>query len=519
MPRCRAVNPLGEMAGEQVCRWLQCCVRLQPGPRKRHKLRQHMLVALAPRPRQALLSQVLALPGVLMDIKCQLVEVLGDGTTRTADLTPGGPLFIDEVFHLYRSLTMAALINLTLLGVVCDVRSPTDRRYLPDVNVTFHRLVDHFRHLVWVTLSGVADGIVLATLGANCHALQYLDVSGSPQVDDEGVSRLLLQGKINLSDLSNLATAPLPPTSPCCATLTFLGVSETETSPASTVLLLRCLHQVTSLGGFINEGSLIEVLEVLQAGGAADWPTSLTKVWEPRILPRQAPLLAAACPALTSLVTEDASVPTVSLLPPLQELTIDLIMRGVSGQLYDMLEARGTTLTHFVLEKNINCPLELTFLMDVAPQLRHLKACLYLGQGCEATNWVTLTSAVVGVTTSKAMVALLTHTPALRHLTVSLEPEPYTETWRDLDDSVLGQVIDGGGLDSLEKLVVTKCGVTFTGLQLLLLHCQHLELVASLIEWPAITQDDIHLLREQIIHNNLCLDLQLQVDAPLKPVS
>ena len=478
-----------------------------------------MLAALAPRPRQALLSQVLAMRGLVMETKCQLVEVLGDGTTRSADLIPGGSLFVDEVFHLYRSLTMAALVNLTHLGMVCDVRSPSDRRFLPDVNVTFHRLVGHLRHLVWVTLAGVADGTILAALGANCHSLQYLDVSGSPRVDDVGVSKLLLQGRTNLRDLSLLATVPLPPTSPCCATLTFLDVSQTETSAASTVLLMRCLHQVTSLGGSISDETLLKVLQVLQAGGAADWPTSLTKVWEARILPHQAPIWAAACPALTTLNTEESSVPAVSLLPPLQELTIDLSMRGDSGPLYDMLKVRGSTLTHFVLEGNINCPLEVTFLMDAAPQLRHLKACLYMGEGCEVAGWASLASAVVGVTTCKAVVALLTHTPALRRLMLSLEPEPYEETWRDLNDSVFGQVVGGAGLECLEQLVVAKCGLTSTGLQLLLLHCQHLELVAPLIEWPAITQDDLHLLREQIACNNWCLDLLQHLEVPLKPVS
>ncbi|MPC24727.1 hypothetical protein E2C01_017821 [Portunus trituberculatus] len=519
MPRCRGVSPLREVAGECVFRWLKWSLRLQPGPRDRQKLRQHMLNTLAPRPRQALLSQVLAMPNVVMDTKCQLVEVLGDTTTWCADLTPGGELYVDEVFHLYRSLTMAGLINITHLGMMCNIQSLADRRYLPDVNSTFYRLMGHLRHLVWVTLCGVADNTMLAALGANCHALQYLDVSSSPRVDDVGVGKLLLRGKINMRDLSLLASAPLPPTSPCCASLTFLGVSQTEAGVASVVLLLRCLRQITSLGGCISDGSMVDVLQVLKAGGVADWPTSLTKVWEPRVLPHHAPLLVAACPALHSLITQEVSVSSVSLLPPLLELTIDLCLRGDTELLYEMLETSGSTLTHFVLEGNINCPLEMSFLMSAAPQLRHLKACVYLEEGCEVQGWASLASAEVGVTTCKGIVALLTHTPALRRLTLSLEPEPYAETWRDLDDGVLGQVMGGGGLEALEQLVVTRCGMTPSGLESLMLHCQHLELVAPLIQWPAITLDDLVLLRKQIVCSNWCLDLQLSLESPLKPVA
>ena len=459
------------------------------------------------------------MPDVVMDIKCQLVEVLGDTTTWCVDLTPVGQLYIDEVFHLYRSLTLAGLVNVTHLGMMCNVKSLSDRRYLPDVNSTFYRLMGHLRHLVWVTLCGVADNTMLAALGANCHVLQYLDVSSSPRVDDLGVGKLLLQGRINLRNLSLLASAPLPPTSLCCASLTFLGVSHTEAGVASVVLILRCLRQATSLGGCISDGSLVEVLEVMKAGGIADWPTSLTKVWEPRVLPHHAPILAAGCPALHSLTTQEISVSSVSLLPPLLELTIDLCLRGDEEPLYDMLEISGSTLTHFVLEGNINCPLEMTILMDAAPQLRHLKACVYLGDGCEVRGWASLASAEVGVTTCKGIVALLTHTPALRRLTLSLEPEPYAETWRDLDDGVLEQVMAGDGLVALEQLVVTRCGMTPSGLELLMLHCQHLELVAPLIQWPAITQDDLTLLRRQIMSSNWCLDLQLSLEAPLKPVA
>ncbi|XP_050722920.1 uncharacterized protein LOC127001792 [Eriocheir sinensis] len=518
MPCCQSVSPLSEAAGERVRQWLLCCLCHQPGPQERQAVRRHVLTALAPRPRQDLLSHVLASPEVVMDNKCQLVEILGDVTTRSVDLIPGGPLFVEEVFHLYRSLTMAAVINLTRLGIVCDVRSIADRRYVPDINVTFYRLMGHMRHLVWVTLAGVADGTILAHLGANCHALEYLDVSGSPRVDDVGVAKLLLQGRMNLRDLHHLAHAPLPPTSPCCATLTYLGVTRTETSSASIVLLLRCLRQVTSLGGFVNDGSLLEVLKLLKNGKAAEWPTSLSEVSEARILPHQVPLLVAACPGLTTLVTEETSVPALSLLPSLQSLTVDLQLRGESGPLYDMVEVRGSALTHLRLENSINCPLELTYLMDAAPHLHHLEARLYLGEGCVVTGWASLASAKIGVTTCKGVVALLTHTPALRRLTLSLDPEPYTETWRDLNDAVLEQVVGGGGLGAVEELVVTDCGATVTGLQLLMLHCQHLALVASLINWPAITLADLHLLREQIACNNWCLDLQLRLAAPLKPL-
>lgn len=79
-------------------------------------------------------------------------------------------------------------------------------------------------------------------------------------------------------------------------------------------------------------------------------------------------------------------------------------------------------------------------------------------------------------------------------------------------------MVSGGGLGALEELAVSNCGVTVTGLQLLMLHCQHLALVGPLISWPAITQADLQLLREQIVCSNWCLDLKLRIDAPLRPV-
>ncbi|KAG7157550.1 uncharacterized protein LOC121879948 isoform X1 [Homarus americanus] len=512
MPPFKTIGSLTEICTERVWRWLYHCLNYQATPRDRMRQRAYILATLNSNIRQQLLNCILRIhtQEVMLSSKCMLLELLGDRSTQWVDVSRSGYSYVDEVFHFYRTLTLSLLINLTRLGVICNVKSKIDSKYLLEINSTFYRVLNQMRHLQWVTLGGVADQTILATLGANCHQLEHLNVCGSIRVNDQALAALLLKDPLAVEGRSmkqvidkNIAT------NPCCATLTFVCVSETEVTLIGAVLLLRCVPNLTSLGGAVEDGSLSSVIHMLQPEeGVASY--KLNHLWDDRISPDQASLLNVACPELTSVTTTVYSLPSLHLLYPITSLTVDLYFRGGSTSIYNYLQLRGANLKELVLSNNISCPLDLGWLMELTPNLERVESSLYLEEGYEILGWKNVQVASVRVNSSKTLIALLSHIPRVKDLSIIFEPEPYTETYECINDDLVINACISGGLTHLETLSIAECAVSLQGLNCLLLHCPELSYVAPLLFWTNITQDDIRHLQSQAAHSNWRLKLVLR---------
>ncbi|KAK8741545.1 hypothetical protein OTU49_002264 [Cherax quadricarinatus] len=512
MPPFKKIDSLTEICSEWVWRWLHHCLDYQAAPRERMRQREYVLATLNPNIRQQLLNRILSLQmnDVMLSGKCMLLEMLGDRSTQWVDLSQSGYGYVDEVFHFYRTLTLGLLINITRLGLICNVKTKVDCKYLLDINCTFYRVLNQMRHLQWVTLGGVGDRTILATLGANCYQLEHLNVQDSVRVDDDAVAALLLKNPQAVDGLSKkqvLDTAL--PSNPCCKTLSFVCVCGTQVSLVSAALLLRYVPALTSFGGSVEGGSLSSLIELLQPEKGVT-KLNLNKFWDSKILPHQASLMNVACPKLTFLMTTASSLPSLHFLYPIASLTVELSFHGCAADIYSYLGARGENLKTLIFTDNLNCLLDMAWLMELTPNLEQIESSLYIEEGYEIVGWKLLKEATVTVNSSKTLLTLLSHTPNVRHLSINFLPQPYMETFECINDDLIINVISAGGLMRLEKLTITECAITIKGLNWLFLHCAELTYIARLLFWKNVSQEDIHQLHVQANQNNWQLTIVLR---------
>ncbi|XP_045596483.1 uncharacterized protein [Procambarus clarkii] len=515
MPPFKKICSLTEICTEWVWRWLNHCLNHQAPPRDRMRQRQYVLSTLNPNIRQQLLNRIFNVDtrDVMLDSKCMLLEMLGDRSTQWVDLSRSGFGYIDEVFQFYRTLTLGLLINITRLGLICNVKSKSDCKYLLDINNTFYRVLNQMRHLQWVTLTGVGDRTILATLGANCYQLEHLDVSDSVKVDDEAVAALLLKDPQSVEGL-NLKQVIEQDLSknPCCETLSLVCVCGTQVSLKSTLFLLRCVPALTSFGGAVEDGSLCSVIELLQPDQGVT-KFKLNKFWDAKVLPTHASLLNVACPKITSVTTSVSSLPSLHFLYPITSLTVDLNYlncRNCANYIYNYLQVRGETLKDLLFTNSLNCFLDLAWLMELTPNLERLESGLYIEEGYEILGWKLLWDASVTVNSCEALLTLISHTPSLKNLSINFMPEPYTETFECINDELVIKIISAGALTRLQKLKIAECAITVKGLNWLFLHCSELSYIAPLLFWKNISQDDIQQLHLQAKQNNWELKLVLR---------
>ena len=517
MPPFRVIGSLNSICIEWVWRWLFYCLKQEATPQNRIQQREYVISTLNANIRQQLLNHVCKthMYQVHHSSKCFLLELLGDKSTSCVDFTESGFCYVDEVFQLYRTLTFSLILNLGKLGVICNVNQLSDRKHVPDLNVTFYRVFNQMHNLRWLTMRGLADSTILGILSNNCPNLEYLDVANSSFVTDEGIARLILRDPaiINGRSLEQMARMDLD-TTELCKSLYFLSISGTEITMIGVVIVLRFLPKLRSLGGDIDCGSISHAIELIQPGvdngGEA-------KVFQFDILsdfvlsPRKACLLSRTCPKVTKFTTGIRSMSALHHLHPLQSLTIE----DVSCEpwcIYDYLGIRGSTLKELILPDNINFPLDLSWIIELTPNLERLQSNIMVEEGYEIPNWKTLRVANVMISSSKVLLVLLTHTPSLRELDLTFCAEPYSETSDCLNDDLFIYIAVSGGLKDLEKLIIRDCALSSRGIDCLLIHCPELWYFAYLIFWRNVSQEDIQRFRSEAIENNWKLRLILRED-------
>ncbi|KAK7071160.1 hypothetical protein SK128_009005 [Halocaridina rubra] len=521
MPPFKSIGSLSDICTDWVWRWLFHCLKHQAKPEDRLQQRQYVISTLNPNVRQQLLNRICGshMYRVSLSSKCFLIEMLGDKSTHCLDLSQSGLYYIDEIFQFYRTLTFGLLLSLTKLGIKCNVSSLNDQKLLPDLNITFYRVFNQMGNLRWVTLTGVGDTPILCTLGSNCHHLEYLDISGSPYVKDESIARLLVQDSLALCgrSLEQISRQELA-TTPLCKTLSIVCVSGTDITMVSAIILLHYLPRLTSLGGQIDCGSVCEVIRLLQPETdnqdvSSDGPKvfEFEELSDSCITPENASLLCLSCPKVKRLTTTMINMQSLHVLHPLQSLTIE-DMRGDPLYIYNYLQMRGDSLKELILCDNLTCPLDLTWIMELTPNLEQLRGNICIDDSYEVPNWDKLLVATVTVNSSKVLLELLTHAPGLRELSIDFLPEPYSETSDCINDNLIIYIALKGGLKCVEKLVIKECAISIKGIDCLLIHCPELWYLAPVSFWHNVSEDDVKRLRTEAVENNWKLKIVVYHD-------
>ncbi|XP_047489360.1 uncharacterized protein LOC125039455 isoform X2 [Penaeus chinensis] len=514
MPPYEILPSLTDICTEQVLIMLYNSISVSATPKKRKQQHDYVSSTLNSNIRQHLINIIFQQPlhKKTFTGKCILLEMLGDCSTQTIDFSQVGSVYIDEVWHFYRTLTIGLMTNLTKLGLACNLRKLSDKKYLLDVNTSIYRVFSQMKNLRWVTLIGVGDGTLLESLGTNCIHLEYLNVNESFRVNDEAIASLLLKDP-ELAQGQSEDTLCLQDiqTNPCALNLKMVGVSATSVSLTGVFVLLHYVPKLESLGGPIQAGSVSSILEHLNPEDGSK-VLKLNEVWETRILPYQASLLSMMSPNLTCLTCDASSLDSLYIINSISALTLKLYFRNCVIDIYNYLLGSGQILKKLIFVDHINCGLDLSWLVELTPNLEHLEATLTREDEAEVAKWHFLRVAKVTVQSSKVTLALLTHAPALTDLDITFVMEPYKETFECINDDLIISALVDGGLTQLQKLHINECALSMKGVVSLILHCPNLTYLAPLAFWHGVSPQSIYVLCKRIKERNWKLRIVKHVD-------
>jgi len=456
------------------------------------------------------------------DYKLLLLEMLSDDNIVSVNLTKSGTITmaIDDVLRLYSILNSNKLTKIYHLGIDCDM-PVKEKKDLPEANIQFYQILPKMNNLSWVTLTSIANLVIMRTLGAYCHHLEYLDVSKSVLIGDNAIAALLLRKSIKIDDLSigDLLEISSKRT-PCAQSLKVVCLSETLVENKGALLLLRFAHNLTSLGGPLNAFSTSESIFTLMNLPEEEMrQLNLTELCDSKLLQDHASIAEVLCPNLKKVSVSAAYTTALDFLPPITELTLDLDFKPWADDIYSFTCYRGEYIKSLILENNINSPIELGWLIESTPILEHIEAhieCHY--NSTDVAIWERLTTASILLNSSKCLLIFLQNSPALEDLKVQVTEDPckVTDDWKCINDDIFVTVTDNGGLSNLKRLLLRKCDVGLLGINSLLVHCSNLSYLGYLNEWDNLTPVDVVKLQEKSRAINWALTLA-EYDYETKP--
>ncbi|XP_027227437.2 uncharacterized protein [Penaeus vannamei] len=514
MPPHKPILSLTNTCIEWVLAWLCTRLNVQGSLKERLQQREYVTTHLTSNIRQRLINITFQkhMYKWSLSFKCLMLEVLGDTSTQCIDFTEGGYAYVDEVWQFYRSLNVTKIINLTRLGIVCKIRTESDKKYLPDINNTFYGAFNQMKNLRWVTLKGVANKTFLLTLGINCPHLEHLNVAQSPRIDDEAIANLIVRDTSSAESQRSVQVGVQHiPTNLCANSLKMICVSETNVTLASVGILLHFVPNLESFGGDIHAGSLCNVINDLHLKEGHK-SFKLQELWDARILPQQASLLKVVCPQLTRLGTDASSLGSLEDLSSITSLTLSLYYQNFENDIYDYLLENGEKLKELILVDHINCYLDLSWLTELTPNLEHLEATVGLEEELEVLKWPSLKTARLTMESSRVLLAFLTNATEVRDLDITFVRAPYQETFECINDDLIICAVIEDGLKKIQKLKISECAIGLKGIDCLLLHCPDLCYLAPLAFWHGLYNQDLHSLMQRIKENNWQLKLIMRTD-------
>ena len=509
MPNLKSLPKLEDIAREKIISWLLHCSNNYLGPLNRKIQRAYIESLLGGNLGQQLLNTVLKTSKNKLDLysKCLILELLCNQSTLYIDLIQGGSLIIEEVFRLYRTLLHCLPVGLARFGLICDIKPGVDQRYITDVNSFFYRILGQMKNLRSISLVGVGDTEILKQIGLNCEQLEYLDVTNSWKVNDRSVACLLYESPnichnksieqlIGIDDDLNM----------CCFNLRFIGLSGTDISNKSIAMCFINCPRVVSFGGYIHQGSVTNILELVQSK-LVKRKYNIRELWEDKISESQVELLSYACPLLTSLSTSSESLYTIHNLSSLTSLTLDCDFQDWNEELYTYLLSNGSKLKSLKLNDNVNCKLDIGWLMELTPSLVTLSAHVYYSNVGYPVTWSSLQNADIVVDSSKCVHELLIHTPEIENLNLKFVGEPYCEDETSINDDLMIDIATYGGLHKAKNIKIGVCGLGIVAVETLLAYCSDLQSISTLSLWKNFTAEHLNELEKRVKEANWDLKL------------
>ncbi|XP_018010555.1 uncharacterized protein LOC108667952 isoform X1 [Hyalella azteca] len=559
MPPERKVNTLLEVATRSCISWLMKCTLKWQGVPARKLQREYIIRCLSPITRQQLLSSVLSrhMHDISADLKVQMLELLGDDKTTSFDLSSSGYQYIEEVFNIYRAIAFCCLVNITRLGIICDLSKISDKQFRSDVNALFYLPLGKMNRLTSVTLRSLGDAKLLSTLGLNCTNLEYLDISESHNVDDDCLAHLYLSNAEPLTELRDgQRRYMLTKFHKCCYTLKFLGLAATAVTTETVTSLAMMMPNLESLGGHLDLGSmcaalampygglnspsaepcvLLEVFDLERDGlhklsvknyeavfarkheaeasdefGPSGFlvppPSTLkyTQLWDVSIGAEVSLILNNVCPDVSEFHIRYNSLSSLAEFHHLKVLDVDCDF-GSEWPYYllQYLKQRGSSLTSLSVTLSVTTFMPLSELQSSCPNLERLSMPIFTES--EETTLLKLTSANISVESWEVLECFSKAHPQLKELYVVLNRLwPSYGLYKELTDSVFTDILSCSSFSNLEKLVIGKCQLGKRAVELCLgPSCPKLRVLGYVDRWSNLSREDVTNLQNEILERNL----------------
>jgi len=213
-------------------------------------------------------------------------------------------------------------------------------------------------------------------------------------------------------------------------------------------------------------------------------------------------------PELRSVSIDGESIPALHNLHPLISLRINLDFKNWGNDIYDYLNKRGMFITKIVFKYNINCVIDLGWIVPMTPNLQHLEANIDCFEGVEIADWKFLNNACVIVGSPRCFQTFIKHAPNLHDLEINYNSKYTQPDWHCITDEVLETVLLEGGLSKLKKIVIGPCALSAKSIEGLLEYCCRISYIGYVRRWEQVTREDIINIKRQAIEENWILTLR-----------
>lgn len=174
--------------------------------------------------------------------------------------------------------------------------------------------------LVCLRLNVICDNAILKTVGKYASCLKYFDLTGSWNVDEEGIKNLLFKDEACM-EIKNLSNKKLCQhlsqaydnklmLNDCCFTLEDLRIQDTNTEDASLLMILACVKSLKALGGFLYFRNIGDALVTVWKNSPKPRIFQLTELFDMQLTGKKIAVLKECLPHLNRLYTRLSCVCT-----------------------------------------------------------------------------------------------------------------------------------------------------------------------------------------------------------------
>jgi len=358
-------------------------------------------------------------------------------------------------------------------------------------------------NLRWVTLIGLADGTIMKLLAENCPRLEYLDISGSDDINDNDIASLVVSGGKNIENMTDYNVLCFTAeATPCAKFLINVDLTRTRVTTKAVIVLLRFAPKLRNLGETNSNTALSKALVAILSCCEERIRYCLIHLSDTKIEADDATFIKNRLPELKSVSVDGGSIPALHNIHPIISLRINLDFKNWGNDIYDYLNKRGVFLTKIVLKYNINCVVDLGWIVAMTPNLQHIEANIDCFEGVEIADWKYLNNACVIVGSPRCFQTFIKHAPNLHDLEINYNSKYTQPDWHCINDELLETVLLQGGLSKLKKLVIGPCDLSAKTIECLFLHCFRIGYIGYVRRWAQVTREDVVNIKKQVKEEN-----------------